>query len=613
MLFSSCSLSKSQKNECFFNTKNFFKKSAEDTTVEKIASIVFLIYSFIIDIANIAKISFMRKVTINNNSNNWKKYVGYTLIALLFLAIFRFKKHFAKMSFSSEANGAVQSLEESKEVLGGFTKKVSGFTLSALLTNNLKQTLNSTEKKLFSLTNVAPGRCENDKISDFFRFLTNYRNGFFFCGSALVIILALYNLRLKASNQKRINDASLKLEEGGINNSVPSATLVELFNSGDDSDSDSDSVVCLGPESSPASAANLASPLASAVLPNIGPHPLPNNNLLDPQPLPPSPILLTEENLEKIKNVVMQYEDFIFFWKSRITKNQHREWIGKAPIKYLDAKWQLSGGTVFPIENLPNLIFKLERPAIFKPNGKIWKKDEKKRAQDIESGILIDVNMRIENINKCKKIIEDEKLDSIILPKTLYFNYKLKNMDFPMLVQEKFNFERDEKGAQLTLYEALEKDMISDNSFMQFVRFLLISGFEDVRKDNILIVREKNQYKIALIDFDKLDRVETSIFGSKEKTHEYGQGGFKKIPGLLSPSVIPIENNKYIQMVKETIDDLKESSESVKNEKLNSTLIEIEAKIDQIQTSSSSVVAVEGDESSSVPAAIPAGPLASSV
>jgi len=259
-------------------------------------------------------------------------------------------------------------------------------------------------------------------------------------------------------------------------------------------------------------------------------------------------------------------------------RNNHKEWTKKPPLNYLDVK-QIGGGTVFVIDGKPNLIFKLCRHTIFNTRGKQVIKSEKEITEDIKSGLLIDVESRMKNIQRCQQIINTEKLDSIVLPKTSAFNYPLQingkdSINFPVLVQEKLKFKKNGEE-KLTLYEALEAGEVSDEAFKQLIKFLLISGFEDVRMDNIFIIEENGKSKIGLIDFDKLDKAKTAILGSKETVYEEGLGAVQKIPGLLSERVIPIGNNKYLDLVKTTITELKDEHPELES------MTEIEVGINQ--------------------------------
>ncbi len=517
MLFPSYCLNKNQENEHFLNVKKFFKEPASDTIIKKVASVVFLIYAFILDVANIAKKPFRRKVVVDK-SNSLKKYIGCSLLA--FSAASVLKKYLIATSSSFH--------------FPEFTKN--------------------------ALSTLASSSGFNELI---------------FASTALVFALALNKLRLKAFKKSTNKDASSAESLVKPKEEDPKATSSTEKNSPDsavvyiDSDIEDDGPKAPAALAVSANDSGLSPPRATSfpVIRNIEKMAVSNAFSFDGQ------------SLADIMGSINKFKDYIFFWKMFKVRKEHEEWTKNPPINYLDAK-QIGGGSVFVIDDKPNLIFKLCRHTIFGTRGKPVTKSEQERDEDINSGLLIDVKSRMENIQRCQQIINIEELDSIILPKTSAFNYPLQNekgvsINFPILVQEKLKFEKSGER-KLTLYEALETGKVSAEAFRQLIKFLLISGFEDVRMDNIFIIKENGKCKIGLIDFDKLDKAKTAILGSKETVYEEGLGEVQKIPGLLSERVIPMGNNKYLNLVKTTITELKDE-----HPELGSKLTEIETEINQ--------------------------------
>jgi len=553
MLYPTCYSNECIKNEYFLNTKKFFKAPARQTLVEKVASVFFLIYALALDIANIAKRPFTRKVTIEKASNekNIKKHSGYTLLAFSALAIYGLKKYLESAPFNKiKSHQLDNTINES---LPGLVDQVSDPIQNGLLTDSFRNISNNPE-------------------------ITGLLFGFSFLFAALALrsfkLKPFENSEISSRNTIDILDskARLTIPEISTNNFELPQDLSWLFSSGAPADSSD----------------NLAPPLASSVIPKVRPPKIPEGDpqinisqLQENSAERDENISIGGNSLSKIEECLKNHIGPIFFPKlGRAGKENSFECLGPK------SKSSLGYGAVFAINGLNGVIFKIRRHTTFKMK-RMYKKTPSQIQAETKSGTLIDVVQRGNNIKRCKQIIKDHNFDSIVLPKTISRSIVLsvniicskgcKNppngpIKFPILIQEKLKFEKVKKKLKkgkiespLTLEEALKTEIISEESFRQFVKFLLISGFKDVRDDNILIVKEGEQYKIGIIDFDDLNCVETAILGSKEINHDYGGREMKKIPGLLgilegaenSSPTDPAHFNKYLDIVRTIVSDFK--------------------------------------------------------
>jgi len=125
-----------------------------------------------------------------------------------------------------------------------------------------------------------------------------------------------------------------------------------------------------------------------------------------------------------------------------------------------------------------------------------------------------------------------QDLDRIVIPKATTFNYEFTHKDvqhsFPVLAQEKIDRATKDNGSPFLVSELFGSLAVEKTEKSKIIRnlisFLLRTGFKDVREENLYVVRQNGEYKIAFFDFEEMD-------SNDKYTPFYGCSN-PEIPGL---------------------------------------------------------------------------------